>query len=417
MRNTKPDWHLLLFFANVVFVIVGYAINTYTGQAFLTPLKVFRMGLIAGALALLATYFTNHPSALKNYYQQSYLIIGTLIFSGIFFSHNISESLNKVVTFLFPFIYLSLLFAYLKSQYKLKEIGYHLSRIFQVTYIIPVLILIFLENGALGSTDISNSVQVFVKNHYGWATCVFLLASADLLTNYNLSSWHKLITYAVIPIALLILFASGSRSAWVSTILTVVILLWRWKNIGIFSKMALLSVVIFCVSYFLADPQSAFYARWDKTQVQMEGGEQASDRYVWAMDAYRSLQSNPSQFVTGRGLFDYEGLSNRGYHNSYFEILFGNGLIVFFMFVYLFVFKPLYYYLRYYSRYFLTFFPLLIIPFFESNLTAGQFLFYPWFSYMMFYSTHPIKRVQHERRLRALSTYLQKSPTAIKNLQ
>jgi O-antigen ligase len=287
----------------------------------------------------------------------------------------------------------------LQGKYTISKIGYHLTSVFQATYFVPILVLVFLERGAFGSTDISRSVSVFVKNHYGWASCIFLLCSADLLTNYHPGKWYRRITYIAIPIALLILFASGSRSAWVSTILTGGVMLFRWKNISAIAKIAIIFITSLTVSFFLADPDSAFYARWDKTQRQLDKGEAEAGRYQWALDVYRKFQAEPEQWLTGRGLFDYVGLEHAGgYHNSYFEILFGCGVFVFAYFLYLIVFRPGYFFFRYYSKYFLTFFPLLIIPFFESNLTGGQFLFYPWFSYMMFYSINPIKKQKEDRR-------------------
>jgi len=397
LRLKDRDWHLIIFFLNAVFVIVGYAINTYTKQAFLGPMKALRMGFIGLGLLLLLIYFINKPSKWK-YYGYEYLGLGLAIFTGIFFSYQLSYSLNKVITFLFPFLYISLLFAYLKSQYTIPQIGLHLSKIFQLTYFIPVLVLVFLERGALGSTDISKSVGVFVKNHYGWATCMFLLLSADLLTNYQIGKWHRRLTYLAIPIAAIILLGSGSRSAWVSTLLATVVMLVRYDNISAGAKIFIIAAGVLAVSYFLADSNSAFYARWDKTQQQLDAKEEASGRYQWAFYAYQEFREKPTQWLTGRGLFDYKGLIHAGgYHNSYFEILFGCGVFVFSYFIFLFVLRPAYFFFRYYSQHFITFFPLLIIPFFESNLTGGQFLFYPWFSYMMFYGINPVKKEKEDK--------------------
>lgn len=393
----NKDKHILLFFLNVIFVIVGYGINTYTQQAFLGPMKALRAGLIGAGLGLLLIHFINKTKDAKDY-DFNFLILAFLIFTGVFGSYNLSFAINRVITFIFPFIYLSLFFAYIKKNYSTYQTGYFLSSTFQWAYLLPIIILVLFERGALGSTDISKNVGIFVKNHYGWATCLFLLVSADLLANYELPFWRKTMTFLIIPIAVFVLMASGSRSAWVSTLLTGVVLLLRWERISITPKIGLITVTVFAASYFLADTNSAFYARWDKTERQLERQGKESGRILWATSAYNQFQAAPTQWLTGRGLFDYKGLIHTGgYHNSYLEILFGCGIFVFAYFLYLFVFRPAYFYFKYYSKHFLTFFPLLIIPFFESNLTGGQFLFFPWFSYMMFYSINPILKQKEDQ--------------------
>ena len=72
-----------------------------------------------------------------------------------------------------------------------------------------------------------------------------------------------------------------------------------------------------------------------------------------------------------------------GYHNSYYEILFGVGIILFLVFLSFMMFRPLIRYIKYYAKYTLLLPPLMILPFFESNLTGGQFLFFPWFTFML----------------------------------
>ncbi len=70
------------------------------------------------------------------------------------------------------------------------------------------------------------------------------------------------------------------------------------------------------------------------------------------------------------------------YHNSYFEILFGLGVPLFILFMVFMLYEPIKQFLKRVSKYDLLLIPLVIIPFFESNLTSGQFLFFPWFSYV-----------------------------------
>ena len=103
------------------------------------------------------------------------------------------------------------------------------------------------------------------------------------------------------------------------------------------------------------------------------------------------FNSHPLNWVTGIGVFNYSLIHGKTnvltYHNSYWEILFGLGLPLFFAFLSFMVFRPLYRFIKFYSKYTLLFIPLLIIPYFESNLTAGQCLFFPWFTYMLLLNT------------------------------
>ena len=47
------------------------------------------------------------------------------------------------------------------------------------------------------------------------------------------------------------------------------------------------------------------------------------------------------------------------------------------------LYEPIKQFVKRISKYDLVFIPLAIIPFFEGNLTAGQFLFFPWFMYII----------------------------------
>ncbi|MCG8326124.1 MAG: hypothetical protein MI974_00505 [Chitinophagales bacterium] len=312
------------------------------------------------------------------------------------FANNLSFALSRIITLVAPLSYIFLFFAYLQSKYQKEQIGWQLSSSFQLIYGIPILMFIVFER-QFGATDLK-SVQAFYRNHYGWSSIIFLLTSTDILLNYKIPRWRFWLTIVFIPAALYILFASGSRSSWLSFVLTGGIFLFRSQRLPIWSKPLLIGLTLIPLVYFLGDPNSALYQRWQKTQRQIELREEASDRLLWANAAFREFEREPTLWLTGRGLFDYKGLINQsGFHNSYYEVMFGTGILVFCSFLYLFLLRPAYFYFRYYSKYFLTFFPLVIIPFFESNLTGGQFLFFPWFSYMMYYGMNPVKKESKRR--------------------
>ena len=96
------------------------------------------------------------------------------------------------------------------------------------------------------------------------------------------------------------------------------------------------------------------------------------------------FESNLSPWLTGVGFYDHSILNKmvsglKTYHNSYLEILFGCGLPVFLLFLYFSFLRPIYVFFKIFSNFFPLVPPIVIIPFFESNFTAGQFLFFPWF--------------------------------------
>ena len=68
-----------------------------------------------------------------------------------------------------------------------------------------------------------------------------------------------------------------------------------------------------------------------------------------------------------------------GVHNSYGELFYGSGILAFLYFFWHFTIIPVKIYFLNFSRTFFSFLGIILIPFFESNLTGGQFLFYPWF--------------------------------------
>jgi O-antigen ligase len=69
-----------------------------------------------------------------------------------------------------------------------------------------------------------------------------------------------------------------------------------------------------------------------------------------------------------------------GFHNSYAEVLFGSGVIVFVIFFFYYLIQPFVFFVRYVQKHYVSFFPIFIYPFFESNLTSGQFIYWPWMS-------------------------------------
>lgn len=305
--------------------------------------------------------------------------------------------IGPFLTFGIPFLYiLSSVQAAIVKDGSIK--AYHrLISVFQLVYAIPVLMYALFERPLI-VPYLSPHVTLLKHNHYGWASLLFLVLSVDLLSNVSIPNWRKWLTIALLPMAYYLFLASGNRATWVSGAATVLIFLARWQHASFDYKVRLVAFGALPLWYFLAYPGSAVYEAIERTSVQLKYGTATSERLLWAMSAFNDLLSHPGQWLTGRGMFNYVGLINpHSYHNSYYEILFGCGLPVFLLFAYGMVWKPFQHYWNGYSTRYLTFFPLLIIPFFESNLTGGQFLFYPWFTFMIFYYLTPHEIISGEK--------------------
>ena len=138
------------------------------------------------------------------------------------------------------------------------------------------------------------------------------------------------------------------------------------------------------VGVLLAAPNSSINFALDKTQKQEKVGEA---RFETAGVMLDDFNHEPTYWITGVGMFNYKLLKGNtklsSYHNSYWEGRCGFGIPGFLVFLSFMVFKPVTRFLKYYSSYTLLLPPLLILPFFESNSTGGQFLFFPWFSFML----------------------------------
>ncbi len=160
--------------------------------------------------------------------------------------------------------------------------------------------------------------------------------------------------------------------------------LFQYKGMKKRYKVIALLIAFTFILYLLSDVSSSINLAIDRSYKQREEGE---ERLRVATLMYNYFNDRFSLWLSGIGVFNYrviEGKSNlHSYHNSYWEVLFGLGIPIFLVFLSFMVFRPLYRFIKYYSKYTLLFAPLFIIPFFESNLTGGQFVFYPWFTYML----------------------------------
>lgn len=384
--SSKPiskDLVFRLLFFNMGLVIFGYALGVLTGMASVGPMRVVKYSVLLISIFYLFSINFNILRLLGSYLRAlPYLSVLFLLFALL--SSDPLLSIGKVLTYVVPFLYVAFSVGYLLIRYPTLKVIHAFINAINWVYFLPV-ISYFITGGKITDTNIysvdeQNEETAFVSNHYGWASTIFLLTALDLLRNVSLPWWRRLTLGVFGIIAMYLVLISGNRTSWLSLALVAVVFIFRYQRVPLYQKLMLSVLPIGIIFFLLNDPDSAINARLEKTRVQQKKGEPRA-KLSGKMILY--FNKNPNLWITGIGMFNKEKIKSitdwSGYHNSYFEVLFGSGVFAFALFMYLIVIRPIWCYIRYYSTSYLFFLPLLIIPYFESNLTGGQFLFFPWF--------------------------------------
>ncbi len=374
-----------LLFLNAFFVIIGYGLAVASNLASVEIAKVIKSIFLFGSVSYL--FITNRVKPTFKYFDfgSTPFLFCLLMFVFTLVTPDIFDSLNTLQTFVIPFLYIYFSLAYLISKYGIKTIlqGIHWGIL--LIYSIPGLSYIFF-GGDLSNTNIYGveEGQAFVSNHYGWASALYILSFIFVIRNIKLKKFIKLFLWSVLIIATVLLFSSANRASWLSMSVAMIPLLLHYKGLKRWHKLTISCILVGFIIFFLSDPGSSINFQINRTLKQENEGEA---RFEVTAFMFNHFNDNPIDWFTGVGLFNYDLLKNKteltGYHNSYWVILFGGGIPLFLVFLSFMVFRPAYRFIKYYSKYTLLFAPLLIIPFFESDLTGGQFLFFPWFTFML----------------------------------
>ncbi len=379
---------------NAALVIIGYGLSVYTNGATIESMKILKsFMLLLSAIGLIRTMSLNKktiPSPSVVYI----LVFCFWVFLISFFSENILFSLKTASGFLAPFVYIYVALHNLLSKYNVYSLIRAFVKAINLVYAIPVITYVlsgagFQQINIYGQSSAAG--QIFISNQYGWASTVFILSSIDIFFTSRPRKLHRIFLFVFTVIALYITLVSGNRASWLSLILAMLVFVVRLETVRIDFKILMTIIPIAGVIWFSKIPESSLNARLEMTQTQFERGE---ERLNTANTVIKYFNQHDILWLTGVGMFNYKIIANMplsDYHNSYLEILFGGGVVLFLMFILFMVLRPLYHYIKYYSKYYLLFAPLLIIPFFESNITGGQFLFYPWFIFMLLYNINPEK--------------------------
>lgn len=396
-RNLLYHDPTCLFLAvNTLLVITGYALAVITNKATVPVMQGIKYSFLLISIAELCRKGSGVLKLIFSGTAGAHTICALFIGSGLLSGHP-RETVFRTCTFVVPFLYVLYATGFLLLRYRAKDVLNAFVNMLNLVYSIPV-VLFFLAGGSFSDTNIyhiavENTNSAFVSNHYGWAGLITLVTGTDLLVNTRPAPVRRLFTIFSCLSGLYLVLISGNRSSWLSLCAVFPVFMFRYAGPGAAGKILLAAIPVVLVLMLSQDPGSAINRRIDKTLAQLKTGE-PRQKIREKMFAY--FRENPTLYLKGIGGFNKKEISRitgqEGYHNSYLDVLFGAGLPTFLLFFFLVVLRPAGIYLSVLSRYYLFLPPLLIIPLFESDLTGGQFLFFPWmiaalsFSYLARFS-------------------------------
>jgi len=385
--RSQYDRHIVLFLLNVLLVIIGYA----TRGAVFQFVKVSRTALLVLSLAGLFTATQGYHRYLfrgnKSWVLWLFIMINLLAMS---FSINFFKSITRVAAWLPFLIYINYFIVYLHRRYEKHQVKIKLIQLFALAYLLPLIVLFLLSNPLLNRDIYGLTIGGFKANVLGWSGAAFFVMAVDLLTHVKPKGWQKGMLVFAMVMAIITLIASGSRSGYLCIAVSLSILVLTNGKINFFLKVLVTLFIIATTYYMLADPDSTVNQRIQRSEQQLEKGEY---RFQLAKTALAIMYENPHLLLTGfgydnalEGIAHYSGiLFDLPSHNSYLELFITTGFISFLFFLIFLVLNALFRYLLFDVRQFIFLPTFMIIPFFESNLNAGQFLFFPWMTFLFYY--------------------------------
>ncbi len=365
-------------------VIVGYWLSTITQGASLSLMLIIKTSVLGLSFAVTSIKCRNiavFKTLKNNWSSRSFIILAILATLPTFYS---GVGFYRTLTLILPLYYIIQSVTYLIGTFGLFDFIKKITLAFLLIYSIPLFSYLIYGGGfavynIYGYSEESNGA--FVSNHYGWSSAIVITSIFIYWRLVRLSYLIKILFAALLLLAFYFLFISGSRSGLVSLALILILIISKRNIMGLRYKISLILITTFFTINLLKKQDSALNFVVDKTKSQIETGGDSRTLRTEKILAY--FEEKPVLWFTGIGLFNKAELKNRigfyGYHNSYWDVLFGGGIVLFLIFLRLAVWYQLKAVI-FSSNPFVLLFPIfLIIPFFESNLTSGQFLFFPWF--------------------------------------
>ncbi len=382
----RYDLHLVLFFLNAFLVVVGYGLRDAAFQA----VKLGRLGLVALALVTLFA----RPGAYRFVFRGTkswvlwvFILVNLLVLA---FSVNFLKSAGRIAAWLPFLVYINYFVVYLFRKYDKETARKKLLLLFSLAYLYPLALMFLYANPLVNRNIYGKIISGYFSNVLGWAAVVSFVLAVDVANNFGPGKKYRFFLVGVIGLALLTLLATGSRSSYLCLVVSVLVLVVNSKRMGVAAKLLIFIGVMGATYTMLADPDSALNNRIKKSEQQLEKGE---SRFEMAGIALETMAGQPWLLITGFGYDNFrEGINHyRGIaidlpsHNSYLELFITTGFFSFAFFLVFLVLNSIILYVALDARKFIFFPTFVIIPFFESNLNAGQFLFFPWMTFLFYY--------------------------------
>jgi O-antigen ligase len=382
----KIEPHLVLFFLNVFLVVLGYSLRGSSFQV----VKLLRVVLVVISLVRLSTNPGTYHYVFPG--QQSWRL-WVFIFLNLYvlaFSFDFMQSLNRIAAWLPFLIYINYFIINLFRKYDIRTAQVKILQMFHLCYIYPMLIVAIAGNPFQNKDIYGTDISGFKSNVIGWAGAMVFITTLDVLANLQLSRTMRRIFIGLVFLSLIITASSGSRSSYISIAMTLLILVFQNQRLKFSSKFLISLLIVGGSFYVLQDENSAINKRIQKSEQQLKTGEARKELLEAAIEV---MEDHPLLLITGlgydmsvEGIRAYKPIDNKlRLHNSYLEVLVSTGGFTFLFFMIFYVLNAIYSYVRYDMRTFVFLPTLIFIPAFESNLNAGQFLFFPWMTFLFFY--------------------------------
>ncbi len=395
-------------FINLVLVIIGYFLAGRYGVGIRPISKFIRILFLLYSFYVLnkivpfRTIKDNFSS--KNLFFVSLILLLISSVLAKYPMHVLSNLLVFIPSVFFTIIFINTAF----SKLGLETTKILLLRLFISCFSIPLFFsIVFNGNYYLGKnlygiewniTADNYTNDGFLSNHLAWSGIIVFTSSIAYLGITKLTKSKKIVLYFLMLFSVMTIINSGSRTILVALILYFIVLF--IKNLLLGSNFVKPLILTFFLVFVLGkinlnnldSVKSLIY----RTNVHLYNQENFA-RFSYLAAGFKIFDENPLTYFTGIGLFNKKFLSDMNFtiysahkgtrkfakfHNSYADVLFGGGIISFFIFVYLALLKSLRQLWKYNDKYFLLVIPLHLIAMTESSLQGGQFIFYPLFYFI-----------------------------------
>jgi O-antigen ligase len=376
----RLDIHLVLFGLNMLFVLVGYYFTIKFNA--LGAIKVFRIVLMAVSFAALLVQW--RPARYQMNPLRHYILVAFILANCLMLPFSVvpMTSLERLLTVAPFWLYIDMFAYYVRGRYGPTDGLRRMEWFFLLVYLFPV-ITFFISVYPFAKLSIyGDDTAGFVSNQLGWSSAIVISCLLDVRSRLSSKKTWRILWFCGLAMSFWLLLISGSRSSYLSLAATLLVLLVVSKTLRFIPKILLSALILVAAFYFTTAKESAVTQRLTKTKAQLERVE---PRLESARMAFHALNVQGYRYLTGLGYDVYQEsirtitrVQPRKAHNSYVELFVNTGVVIFSIFVLTLLLPAIIRYTKWDMGQFAFLPPILIIPYFENNLGAGQFIFYPW---------------------------------------